>query len=905
MKEVYEPKEFLPDWGPYSKKYMGVSRVGFDAEVGGARFDLVVHPVEANMNQPVPNVTYPSSWHMWEAAPDLSYFAYRVELEWKDVLYADVSVSALGERARLVRTEFVNDSDLDRVCALNYFLALEYPRKLIAEVCPSDAAYKKFTEYDAMEFHTPRPWEHLTPDGNHRGEFFDAAFVDGRGFGERAAEPEYVKRTRFGEERGDTVTVTVDAGARVCGLLTLRYRTTSNKDGRFSLAVSDGSGRFDTDITLPASDELTTAEVKLGAPFTGRTKITLTSLGGGGVELDFAALSGADEHVSVVTRVPDFVPTVEKRNGGDVLSYKGTEAKFGFRTLSDSVRERAVMTGALEDALPSRLSQADPTFDRVLRSFTRSFTDKHSDEGYYKNYIVHSIFIPAGGRHVEYAIVGDGSTPSLTEAEAEAEYVRARGALIPARLNGDGKAYMQSRRLLETALLMNVVYPINRHGEWIKHHTPGKRWDCLYTWDSGFIGLGLLEVEPALARYVLDLYLSDEKNEDFAFLHHGSPVPVQAYLFLELLQRAGDKTALYERYPRMRRYYRYLAGKAEGSVTDPFESRMTTTFSYFYSCSGMDDLPPQAAMHARGMQFDCAPALTTSQLIRVAKILRMAAAEAGYEDDVKEYDADIKLRSEALLKYAWDEESGYFGYVVHDKDKKPIGIFRDEGGVNLSWGMDGVYPLVAGVCDAEREARLLGHIFSEREMFSPVGISAVDMTAPYYRDNGYWNGNVWFSHQWFLWKTMLDLGIGDGAYKIAKCALDAWAREVDHSYFTFEMLNIKTGRGGWFHQFGGLSSPIVIWADAYFRPGTVNVGFDMWIREQNYDEETDTVTATVTNHGGRRGLLLAVLKNAGGACVTLDGKVARAHRRTDGAVEVEIPESAANMKVVVRGGGSD
>ena len=131
------------------------------------------------------------------------------------------------------------------------------------------------------------------------------------------------------------------------------------------------------------------------------------------------------------------------------------------------------------------------------------------------------------------------------------------------------------------------------------------------------------------------------------------------------------------------------------------------------------------------------------------------------------------------------------------------------------------------------------------------------------------------------------------------------AREVDHSYFTFEMLNIKTGRGGWFHQFGGLSSPIVIWADAYFRPGTVNVGFDMWIREQNYDEETDTVTATVTNHGGRRGLLLAVLKSADGVCVTLDGKTARAARRTDGAVEVEIPESAANMKVVVRGGGSD
>ena len=35
---------------------------------------------------------------------------------------------------------------------------------------------------------------------------------------------------------------------------------------------------------------------------------------------------------------------------------------------------------------------------------------------------------------------------------------------------------------------------------------------------------------------------------------------------------------------------------------------------------------------------------------------------------------------------------------------------------------------------------------------------AVDMSASSYRDDGYWNGAVWFSHQWFFWKTMLDLG---------------------------------------------------------------------------------------------------------------------------------------------------
>lgn len=64
-------------------------------------------------------------------------------------------------------------------------------------------------------------------------------------------------------------------------------------------------------------------------------------------------------------------------------------------------------------------------------------------------------------------------------------------------------------------------------------------------------------------------------------------------------------------------------------------------------------------------------------------------------------------------------------------------------------------------------------------MWSKSGISAVDMSASYYFNDGYWNGNVWMSHQWFLWKTMFDLGEADFAFEIAKRALDMWKAETD------------------------------------------------------------------------------------------------------------------------------
>ena len=111
-------------------------------------------------------------------------------------------------------------------------------------------------------------------------------------------------------------------------------------------------------------------------------------------------------------------------------------------------------------------------------------------------------------------------------------------------------------------------------------------------------------------------------------------------------------------------------------------------------------------------------------------------------------------------------------------------------------------------------------------MWSAAGISAVDMTASYYFDDGYWNGNVWMSHQFFMWKTMFDLGETEFAFEIARRALDMWKEETDFSYNTYECFGIQTRRGGWFHNFGGLSAPINVWADCYYRPGTFTCGLD-------------------------------------------------------------------------------
>ena len=52
----------MPVWGPYSKKYMGISKIVNELADKGARYDFSVHPTLWNSSTPVPNVTVPSNY---------------------------------------------------------------------------------------------------------------------------------------------------------------------------------------------------------------------------------------------------------------------------------------------------------------------------------------------------------------------------------------------------------------------------------------------------------------------------------------------------------------------------------------------------------------------------------------------------------------------------------------------------------------------------------------------------------------------------------------------------------------------------------------------------------------------------------------------------------------------------
>lgn len=877
----------MPKWGPYSKKYMGISRITDEMKDVGARFDFAVHPTLWNSSTPVPNVTVPSNYHLWSCKSDYSFYSYRYELMWKDMVYADVSFSKIDDEAYLMRCEFVNNTHLTQNCILNGFGSLEFPYPDYCDiVAPKKCVIKKANFYNEYKYKTDRPWEEETPDGMFRGMFSDSSFFMGKGLGDRCdhAHVHYLDLMPFGCEKGDRVSYSLAADEEMFKnpVIAVRYKT-----------VTDGDAEFDmngTRVCFKKSSGLTFAYL----PF--MKEFTLESLGSAGIELDFLAVieeSEKDRLYTVQRKFP-YTPTIETVKAGKghrtKLTYDGVENPFYILTHNQNTRERILESGSLEDALINRLSNGDHTYDDLKETFSGSFKRKTSDEGFFHNSLVKSIFIEPNTSHIEYMVVSSYEREPLTDEEYENIYRVAKADESRIDYNQEGKKYALSTEILRSTLLTNVVYPVYRHGENVIHHTPGKRWDSFYTWDSGFIGMGLLEFSKDLCRYALDMYLCDDTNKDFAFLLHGSLVPTQFVEYLELLKRTDNKESLAFLYDKMKIYYEFLRGRNHKSTCAKFNNGLLTTYDYWYSHCGMDDYPAQVAMIDRKAEQYTCPCLSTAQIIRAGKIMKMAAVSLGRIDDVRVYDNDIEYSTRALNELAWDEETGYFGYTVYDENGNKLDIMRTDDGENFNKGMDGVYPLVAGAVSGERKERVLAHIKNPKEMWSPAGISAVDMSASYYFDDGYWNGNVWMSHQWFIWKTMLDNGEADFAFEIAKRALDMWKEETDYTYNTYECFGIATRRGGWFHNFGGLSAPICIWANCYYKPQTVTTGFDIWT---DYQKTSDTSAEIAFKYYGENDkyTVIVTLSDKAQYTALLNEKEIAFNERNKGSLEITLDGS--------------
>jgi hypothetical protein len=447
--------------------------------------------------------------------------------------------------------------------------------------------------------------------------------------------------------------------------------------------------------------------------------------------------------------------------------------------------------------------------------------------------------------------------------------------------------------VLSANCLMNVSYPVFLSGEVISTYTPGKTFGGLYSWDAGMHGIGLLELDTKAAVECLNTYLCGP-DAPVDFIWHGTPLPVQAYLMNEIWLATGDRDLLSYFYPRLRRLYDYLLGHTKGSPTNRFGNGLLNTYPIFYNAGGWDDLPPQVAVHTRGLEDEITPVCSTAHAVRFSRFMQRFAEALGRGRDLAAYEADIRRSLEAIAR-TWDPMEQVYSYVRH----ATFAPFRHEDGANFNHTLDGLTPLIGGGIESRRAGVLIERLAAAGRFWSDVGISTVDQSAPYYSPDGYWNGCVWVPHQWFLWKAMLDWGHADLARRIPRQAAEVWERESRRTHCSFEFFRISTGQGDGYPHFAGLSSPALAMMNALSKPGRLTVGFDAEIRNLRLTRDTMTFEAR-SQEPDRKAVALAVPPRPGRCQIEHGREVEVAETDDLGCFVFRMPRGADWTKVTIR-----
>jgi hypothetical protein len=165
-------------------------------------------------------------------------------------------------------------------------------------------------------------------------------------------------------------------------------------------------------------------------------------------------------------------------------------------------------------------------------------------------------------------------------------------------------------------------------------------------------------------------------------------------------------------------------------------------------------------------------------------------------------------------------------------------------------GLGGASPLISGICNKKQTDALLSHLKTKGEIWSDIGLSAVDQSAPYFSNNGYWNGTVWMPHQWFFLKTMLDLGESDFAYKI----------------------------------------------------GTITTGFNVWIKEKEFNgTNTELIASLQINENNNDLFTVIVCLNPNYSYnVYWQDKIIKQHEIDKGTLSISVPNNAEEGVLLIR-----
>jgi hypothetical protein len=107
---------------------------------------------------------------------------------------------------------------------------------------------------------------------------------------------------------------------------------------------------------------------------------------------------------------------------------------------------------------------------------------------------------------------------------------------------------------------------------------------------------------------------------------------------------------------------------------------------------------------------------------------------------------------------------------------------------------------------------------------------------------------------------------------------------------------IETGRGAGWHEFGGLSTPVLSWFHAYYVPGHLTTGLNVWVTKQQWNADKSALTATLKLYrtgSAQQCVVVACLHPEHTYRVSWNGLPVACTPRLPGLLEISLPYTAS------------
>ena len=202
-------------------------------------------------------------------------------------------------------------------------------------------------------------------------------------------------------------------------------------------------------------------------------------------------------------------------------------------------------------------------------------------------------------------------------------------------------------------------------------------------------------------------------------------MPHLPWAALRYWSACGDRESLARWYPHLVRYYQYLCKSRDEAFENRHLWAITTSFD-----SGLDTFPAfqEVTYGVDGKEPEpyCYPACFGAERYRYEQAMaRLAQILSRPEADTWRGRAH---RTRDALEYLWDPQQNWYG------------VRHADGRLDTRVGVDGLFPLVYQMADAQRVSLMRGNF---ERLLCKYGVRTCAPDAPGYRGDVYWRGAVW------------------------------------------------------------------------------------------------------------------------------------------------------------------